>query len=622
MDLDAVSQRLLALTHSRTLIAAGALATLVAAPRAQGQGTPAPAADRFVQGPPTVFTPDARQLIAERGSEMRGVVERYTADRMVLQRRYPQQYSASQRAVFTKFYDAWLAQLKGVDFNALSLDAKADHILLRNSIEEAQDELQRDTKVYAELSALLPFGDSIFALEDTRRRMETVNGQRSAQTLTYVGATVNALRTKLENPPKGDSTVAKISKVAAYRAAEVTASLRTLLKSWYQFYNGYDPLFSWWTGAPYRSADSALTNYQRVLREKIVGWKRGDDEPIVGLPIGRAAIETSIKHEMLPYTPEELIAIAQKELDWGESEMKKASREMGFGDDWKAAMEKVKQSYVPPGDQVRLVRDLEFEALAWLQAHDMITVPPLAQDVWRIEMISPERQKVSPFFLGGEVLQVSYPTDSMTDADKMMSMRGNNPHFSHATVFHEMIPGHHLQGFMTSRYYPYRREFSTPFWSEGSAFYWETIFWDNGFHSKPEDRIGALFWRMHRAARIIFSLNFHLGNWTPQQCIDFLVDRVGHERANATAEVRRSFNGSYGPLYQVAYMMGGLQFRALHHEVVDGGKMTNRQFHDFIYTHGNMPVEMVRALMLKQALPRDYTTQWKFAATLPPPGGR
>ncbi len=580
------------------------------------------AATKHVQVQPASYAPDANLLLAERGSEMRGVVERYTADRAVLLRRYPQQYSAAQQAVMAKFYDAWLSQLKATDFNKLSLDAKADHILLRNSIEQAQDELKRDATVYADIGALLPFGDSVFALEDLRRRMETVDGARSARTLTYIGTTANALRTKFENPPKGDSSVAKITKVSAYRAAEVTASLRNTLRSWHQFYDGYDPLFLWWTSAPYRTADSALMNYQRVLREKIVGWKRGDDEPIVGLPIGRAGVESGMKHEMLPYSPEELIAIAQKELDWGEGEMRKASREMGFGDNWKAALEKVKQSYVPPGDQVNLVRDLEFDAVAWLRAHDMITIPPLAQEVWRIEMIPPERQKVSPFFLGGEVLQVSYPTDSMSEDDKMMSMRGNNPHFSHATVFHEMIPGHHLQGFMTSRYYPYRREFATPFWSEGGAFYWETILWDNGFHSKPEDRIGALFWRMHRAARIIFSLDFHLGQWTPQQCVDFLVDRVGHERANATAEVRRSFNGSYGPLYQVAYMMGGLQFRALHHEVVDGGKLTNRQFHDFVYTHGSMPVEMVRALLLKQPLARDFGTQWKFAATLPPPGGK
>jgi hypothetical protein len=34
-----------------------------------------------------------------------------------------------------------------------------------------------------------------------------------------------------------------------------------------------------------------------------------------------------------------------------------------------------------------------------------------------------------------------------------------------------------------------------------------------------------------------------------------------------------------------------------------------------------MPVEMVRNLMLKEPLTADYTPRWKYAATLPPPGG-
>ncbi len=103
---------------------------------------------------------------------------------------------------------------------------------------------------------------------------------------------------------------------------------------------------------------------------------------------------------------------------------------------------------------------------------------------------------------------------------------------------HELIAGHHLQGFMNNRNKTYRK-FGTPFWHEGNALYWEFILWDMKFPRSPEDRIGMLFWRMHRCARIIFSLNYHMGIWTPQQCIDFLVDRVGHERANAEGEVRR-----------------------------------------------------------------------------------
>jgi uncharacterized protein (DUF885 family) len=126
-----------------------------------------------------------------------------------------------------------------------------------------------------------------------------------------------------------------------------------------------------------------------------------------------------------------------------------------------------------------------------------------------------------------------------------------------------------------------------------------------------------LFWRMHRAARIIFSLRFHLGAWTPAECIDFLVDRVGHERANAAAEVRRSFNGTYPPLYQLAYMMGGLQFRALHGELVESGKMTDRAFHDAVLTGGSMPVEMVRARLAKTPLARDHRASWKYAGEAP-----
>jgi len=117
---------------------------------------------------------------------------------------------------------------------------------------------------------------------------------------------------------------------------------------------------------------------------------------------------------------------------------------------------------------------------------------------------------------------------------------------------------------------------------------------------------------MHRCARIIFSLNYHLGKWTPQQCIDFLVDRVGHERANAEGEVRRSFEGSYSPLYQVAYLIGGLQIFSLKKELVDSGKMTYKQFHQAVLKENNIPIEMVRATLTNQSLKPDFKTQWKF----------
>ncbi len=194
---------------------------------------------------------------------------------------------------------------------------------------------------------------------------------------------------------------------------------------------------------------------------------------------------------------------------------------------------------------------------------------------------------------------------------RMMSLRGNNPHFSRAVVHHELIAGHRLQVFMNDRYKSYRR-FRTPFWTEGWALYWEMILWDLNFPATPEDKIGMLFWRMHRCARIIFSINFQSGKWTPQQCVDFLVERVGHERANAEGEVRRSFEGNYGPLYQIAYMLGALQFYALKKQLVDGKKMSFKQFHDAVLKENGMPVEMVRAILTNQPLKKDFKSSWRF----------
>jgi uncharacterized protein (DUF885 family) len=138
--------------------------------------------------------------------------------------------------------------------------------------------------------------------------------------------------------------------------------------------------------------------------------------------------------------------------------------------------------------------------------------------------------------------------------------------------------------------------------------------WDLGFARSAEDRVGMLFWRAHRCARIIFSLNFHLGKMTAPEAIDFLVKRVGHERKNATAEVRRSVNGSYGPLYQAAYMLGGLQLRELQKELAGGGKMSEKQFHDAVLREGAIPIEMIRASLGGGEVVKEFKTSWRFYA--------
>jgi hypothetical protein len=541
-------------------------------------------------------------------SELRDTVELYATDRGALQRRYDVAYSPERRDRLRRFHTEWRERLRRIAFDRLSLEGRVDYVLLDGEQAYQLAVLEREAKLWTELAPWLPFAAPIVDLAEARRKLQPVDGATAARTLTALARSVDSVRQQFAPP-----NAARPSKVVARRAAGALQDLRQTLKSWHDFSAGYDPLFSWWTADPFQKADKALEAYLKFLRETMVGIKPGEPEPIIGDPIGAEGLRADLAHELIPYTVEELIAIAEREYAWCETELKKAAREMGFGDDWKAALEKVKQTYVPPGDQPKLIRDLALEAITFVESRNLVTVPPLAKEIWRMEMLSPERQRVAPFFLGGEVFRVSYPTDAMTHEDKLMSMRGNNPHFSRATAHHEMIPGHHLQGFMTSRYNTHRRLFGTPFWGEGWALYWEFLLWDLGFPRGPEDRMGMLFWRTHRAARIIFSLRFHMGTMTPQEAVDFLVDKVGHERANAEGEVRRSFAGDYEPLYQAAYMLGGMQFYALHRELVGSRRMTDRAFHDAILQGGRMPVEMVRARLMNQAPTRDYVARWKFA---------
>ena len=561
----------------------------------------------------TTGVPNLTALASLEGSELRSVLERFSTDRSALGRRWDVQYSPTRRERFRAFYHEWQSALGAMEYATLSLEGKIDYVLLANEIRYALESLDREETLYEEMGQLIPFAGTLMELQEARRRLEIPDPAATAGILADLPERITEAQRAVEAKLEEDDAP---SAIVAYRTANALRGLQRTVQDWHAYYAGYDPLFTWWTSAPWKRMNDALGEYIEFLRERVLGIEPGEPEPIVGDPIGADGLRRDLRHEMIPYTPDELIAIAQREFEWLDEQMLQASRDLGYGDDWRAALEYVKGLHAEPGRQTEIVRDLAHEAVTFLEVRDLVTIPPLAKEIWRMEMLSPERQLVSPFFLGGEVIRVSFPTDEMEHADKLMSMRGNNIHFSRATVHHELIPGHHLQGFMTRRYNSHRSIFRTPFWGEGWALYWEMQLWDLGFPQTAEDRVGMLFWRMHRAARIIFSLSFHLGRMTPQEAIDFLVERVGHERANATAEVRRSFAGSYSPLYQAGYMLGGMQIRALHEEFVGSGRMTDRAFHDMILQGGRMPIELVRARLRGEAPQREFRSSWRFADEL------
>lgn len=534
-------------------------------------------------------------------NEMPKLIHDYTTDKESLLRFYTVVKSPERQQRMEKFNRAYLVRLLEIDFNQLSQECKADYILFRFNLTGALHALDQEKKDIESLASWFPFANQIYEIEKLRRRGHVINSQKTAHELSNISKQVQKLELKLSKNPTLDAASIK-------GALQTIEGLKVALESVFEFYNGYDPLFTWWIPVPYSKLESTLNTYADTFKEKEP--TTGSYGIVAGIPAGMEELNRLLTNELISYNVDELVAIANKEFAWCQSEILKVSKEMGFGENWKAALEKVKNTYVAPGRQPEAILKLYNTSVDFIKKNNLITVPPLAEEVWGMRMRFSEHGS-GGYFQGGRSITITYPTNTWDTDYRFMAMRGNNPNFSFPTVQHELIPGHNLEFFMNDRHRMYR-DFETPFWVEGWALYWEFILWDMGFPQTHEEKLGMLFWRLHRSARIIFTINYQTGKWTPEQAVDFLMDSVGHEKTNAISEVAGHVRPGNYPLYQMSYLVGGLQFYGLKKELVDSGQMTYKEFHDHVMHLNAMPIEMIRAILLEKPLKKDFVPRWKF----------
>jgi uncharacterized protein (DUF885 family) len=136
-----------------------------------------------------------------------------------------------------------------------------------------------------------------------------------------------------------------------------------------------------------------------------------------------------------------------------------------------------------------------------------------------------------------------------------------------STVYHEAVPGHHLQG-AAIRLVPLTRAHKLGFLSahgEGWALYAERLMDELGWFRTPETRLGYLCAHAMRAARIVVDIGLHTGRkipagwpgaggvWTFQGAIDFMIRAAGMSYDMAESEVLRYLSW---PSQATAYKLG------------------------------------------------------------------
>src|SRR5262249_18941819 len=224
-----------------------------------------------------LIVPDLRELVALPQSEMQGVVQRYEIDRASLNRFYTIPGSPTRHARLRRFPAGWLAALQKLDPAKLGRQGREDFVALQKRINGELRELDRQAREWAEIAPLLPFAPAIIHLEEARQRMETIDAAKAAGLLSTLKKQIDRTRRAVEAGAKADAKAAGIraGKDQARRAARAVGSLRTTLTKWFNFYNLYDPLFTWWMAEPYKDLDRALESYAGFLREQPGGGPTG-----------------------------------------------------------------------------------------------------------------------------------------------------------------------------------------------------------------------------------------------------------------------------------------------------------------------------------------------------------
>ncbi|WP_228552794.1 MULTISPECIES: DUF885 domain-containing protein [Mumia] len=119
------------------------------------------------------------------------------------------------------------------------------------------------------------------------------------------------------------------------------------------------------------------------------------------------------------------------------------------------------------------------------------------------------------------------------------------------TVYHEGVPGHHLQVGLTTYNSAHLNGWRRLSWNsghgEGWALYAERLMADLGYLDDPADRLGMLDGQRMRAARVVVDLGVHLGlpkpdgsgPWTGDDALPFMLENVNMPEEFVRFEVDR-----------------------------------------------------------------------------------
>jgi len=472
-----------------------------------------------------------------------------------------------------KDLEGFESRWKKIDPSSWPIPQQVDHRLIGSALSRVRWELdrnprwKRDPNFYIEqtLTALVE-ALTVPAPYDEARSREILMRVENIPSILQQGAE------NLTNPPAPFATVAVQSlegiRERLRKMAGSLAALTTL---------NQDKLNS----ACERASD-ALEKYQQQLKQKLATLPQQT-------ALGRDAYIWFLRNvALMPFTPEELLAMGQQE--W--------NRAVAF-----EAYEKNRNKDVPLlkiTDNIdNWIKDAAAKELSirkFLVERGILSVPDWVQHYTLRP--TPEYLRVLGFtetddFTGPSRLKencIRYVPEPSEKLGYFWRATAMDPR---PITVHEGIPGHYFQLCLSWKHEdPIRRHYYDSGANEGIGFYAEEMMLQAGlFDDSPHTREIIYNFMRLRALRVEVDVKLALGEFTLEQAAKYLQEKVPMDEQTARQE---AIAFSTGPGQAITYQIGKLQILKFlaDSRMQQGDKFNLRAFHDFVWKNGNVLIAL------------------------------
>jgi uncharacterized protein (DUF885 family) len=283
-------------------------------------------------------------------------------------------------------------------------------------------------------------------------------------------------------------------------------------------------------------------------------------------------------------TPEEVHQLGLSEVKRITGEIRQCLTELGIGPevDLPVALRRANSNLLYDQEEIFALYQESLEAME-PELPELFGILPKANV--RLEAVPEIRQLSSPSYYEPSALDGSRPGVFYANL-----AQPTESHHMRPLLFHEAIPGHHLQLSIQ------QEEPSIPMiqkvlyfdgFVEGWALYAERLAGEFGFYPDSAFRVAYLQSELFRAARLVVDTGLHYKRWTRDEAIQYMADVTGQRRV---AEIDRYI---VMPGQACAYKIGELKLVQLRERARAelGARFDLKEFHDAVLRHGSLPLE-------------------------------